>query len=72
MAVGVIFFVLLFFGIAYLGITLVDWFLGFLEFVPRIYQEEILPLLNYLYMEITERLTFADTDMTAKMENIIN
>ena len=70
MAVGVVFFVLLFFGIAYLGISLVDWFLGFLEFVPRIYQEEILPLLNYLYMEVVERLTFADADMMAKLTSV--
>ena len=68
--VGVIFFVLLFFGIAYLGISLVDWFLGFLEFVPWIYQEEILPLLNYLYMEVAERLTFADAEMTAKLNSV--
>ena len=68
--VGVIFFVLLFLGIAFLGIALVDWFLGFLEFIPRIYQEEILPLLNYLYLEITERISFADAEMTEKINGV--
>ena len=33
--VGIVFFVLLFWGIAFLGVALVDWFLGFLEFIPR-------------------------------------
>ena len=68
--VGVIFFVVLFWGVAFLGVALVDWFLGFLEFIPRLYQEEILPLLNYLYMELTERLTFADTELTAKITDV--
>ena len=69
-AVGVVFFVLLFWGIAFLGVALVDWCLGFLEFVPRLYQEEILPLLNYFYMEITERMTFADPELTAKINDV--
>ena len=68
--VGVAFFVLLFLGVAFLGVALVDWFLGFLEFVPRLYQEEILPLLNYLYLEIAERMTFADPDLTAKINGV--
>lgn len=66
-AVGVVFFVLLFLGIAFLGVALADWFLGFLEYVPRLYQEEILPLLNYVYLEVTERMTFADPALTEKI-----
>ena len=68
--VGGVFFVLLFVGIAFLGVALVDWFLGFLEFVPRLYQEEILPLLNYIYLEIAERMTFADPELTAKINSV--
>lgn len=68
--VGVIFFVALFCGVAFLGVALVDWFLGFLEFVPRLYQEEILPLLNYFYLEITERMTFADPELTEKINGV--
>lgn len=68
--VGVIFFVLLFLGIVFLGVALVDWFLGFLEFIPRIYQEEILPLLNYLYMEVTERISFAGPEVTEKLNGV--
>lgn len=68
--VGIVFFVLLFWGIAFLGVALVDWFLGFLEYIPQLYQDEILPLLNYLYLEITERLTFADADLTAKINMV--
>ena len=68
--VGIIFFVLLFWGIAFLGVALVDWFLGFLEFIPRLYQEEILPLLNLLYLEVTERLTFADPELTEKINGV--
>ena len=66
-AVGVVFFVLLFLGIAFLGVALADWFLGFLEYVPRLYQEEILPLLNYVYLEVSERMTFADPALTEKI-----
>lgn len=69
-AVGVIFFVLLFLGIAFLGVALVDWFLSFLEYVPRLYQEEILPLLNYLYTEFTERISFAGPELTEKFNNV--
>ena len=47
-----------------------DWFLGFLEFIPRLYQEEILPLLNYLYLELAERLTFADSQLTARINGV--
>lgn len=68
--VGGVFFVLLFVGIAFLGVALVDWFLGFLEFVPRLYQEEILPLLNYIYLEIAERMTFADPELTTKINSV--
>lgn len=68
--VGIVFFALLFLGIAFLGVALVDWFLGFLEFIPRLYQEEILPLLNFLYLEMTERLTFADPELTAKINGV--
>ena len=68
--VGVLFFVVLFWGIAFLGVALVDWFLGFLEYVPHLYQEEILPLLNYLYMEITEQITFADPELTTKINGV--
>lgn len=68
--VGVIFFVLLFLGIAFLGVALVDWFLGFLEFIPRLYQDEILPMLNFLYLELAERLTFADPELTAKINGV--
>ena len=68
--VGIVFFALLFWGIAFLGVALVDWFLGFLEFIPRLYQEEILPLLNFLYLEMTERLTFADSELTAKINGV--
>ena len=68
--VGVVFFVALFWGIAFLGVALVDWFLGFLEYVPRLYQNEILPLLNYLYLEVTERMTFADPALTAKINGV--
>lgn len=67
---GIIFFVLLFWGVVVLGIALVDWFLGFLEFIPRIYQEEILPFLNYLYLEITERITFTDAELTQKLYGV--
>ena len=67
---GVIFFGLLFWGIAVLGVALVDWFLGFLEFMPKLYQEEILPMLNYVYLEISERMTFADPDLTAKINSV--
>ena len=69
-AVGAVFFVVLFWGIAFLGVALVDWCLGFLEFVPHLYQEEILPLLNYFYLEITERMTFADPELTAKINGV--
>lgn len=69
-AVGVVFFVALFWGIAFLGVALVEWFLGFLEYVPRLYQEEILPLLNYFYMEIAERMTFADPEFTEKINGV--
>ena len=69
-AVGVAFFVLLFFGIAFLGIALAEWFVGFMEFIPRIYQEEILPLINYLYMEATERIKFVDVEITEKVNGI--
>lgn len=68
--VGAIFFVALFCGVAFLGVALVDWFLGFLEFVPRFYQNEILPLLNYIYLEVTERLTFADPELTEKLNGV--
>ena len=68
--VGVIFFVLLFLGIAFLGVALVDWFLGFLEFIPRLYQDEILPMLNFLYLELAERLTFAEPELTAKINGV--
>ena len=68
--VGIVFFVLLFLGIAFLGVAVVDWFLGFLEFIPRLYQEEILPLLNYFYMELTERLTFAEPELTEKINGV--
>ena len=68
--VGIAFFALLFWGIAFLGVVLVDWFLGFLEFIPRLYQEEILPLLNFLYLEATERLTFADPELTEKINGV--
>ena len=68
--VGIIFFILLFLGIAFIGVALVDWFLGFLEFIPHLYQEEILPLLNYFYIVITERLTFADSELTAKFNGV--
>lgn len=70
MIVGVVFFVALFCGVAFLGVALVDWFLGFLEFVPVLYQEEILPLLNYFYLEITERMTFADPELTEKINGV--
>ena len=69
-AVGVLFFVALFWGIAFLGVALVDWFLGFLEFVPRLYQEEILPLLNRFYLEITESMIFADPELTEKVTGV--
>lgn len=69
-AVGVAFFVLLFFGVAFLGIALAEWFLGFLEFIPRIYQEEILPLINYLYLEVTERIKFVDVEITEKLNGV--
>lgn len=68
--VGIAFFALLFWGIAFLGVALMDWFLGFLEFIPRLYQEEILPLLNFLYLEATERLTFADPELTEKINGV--
>lgn len=68
--VGVVFFLLLFWGIAFLGVALVDWFLGFLKFIPRFYQEEILPLLNYFYLELTEHLTFTDPELTEKMNGV--
>ena len=68
--VGVVFFVALFWGIAFLGVALVDWFLEFLEYVPYLYQEEILPLLNYCYLEITERMTFADPALTEKINSV--
>lgn len=69
-AVGVVFFAALFWGIAFLGVSLVEWFLSFLEYVPHLYQEEILPLLNYLYMEVSERISFAEPDMAAKINNV--
>lgn len=68
--VGIAFFALLFWGIAFLGVALMDWFLGFLEFIPRLYQEEILPLLNFLYLEATERLTFAEPELTEKINGV--
>ena len=68
--VGIVFFVLLFLGVAFLGVALVDWFLGFLEFIPRLYQEEILPLLNLFYGAVTERLTFADPELTEKINGV--
>lgn len=68
--VGVIFFVALFWGIAFLGVSLVEWFLSFLEYVPHLYQEEILPLLNYLYIEVSERISFAGPDMAEKFNNV--
>ena len=64
------FFVLLFWGIAFLGVSLVEWFLGFLEFIPRLYQEEILPMLNFLYSELAERLSFADPELTTKINGV--
>lgn len=69
-AVGVVFFAALFWGIAFLGVSLVEWFLSFLEYVPHLYQEEILPLLNYLYMEVSECISFAEPDMAAKINNV--
>lgn len=69
-AVGVVFFAALFWGVAVLGVALVDWFMGFLKFVPRLYQEEILPMLNYIYMEITERMTFVDSELTEKINEV--
>ena len=69
-AVGVIFFVALFWGIAFLGVALVDWFLGFLKFIPKLYQEEILPLLNYFYLQIMEHMTFANPDITDKITGV--
>lgn len=68
--VGIVFFALLFWGIVSLGVSLIEWFLGFLEFMPKLYQEEILPLLNYLYLEISERMTFADPELTAKINSV--
>lgn len=68
--IGIVFFVLLFLGIAFLGVALVDWFLGFLEFIPRLYQEEILPLLNLFYGGMTERLTFADPELTERINGV--
>lgn len=67
---GIIFFTLLFLGVAFLGIKVFDWFLGFLEFVPRIYQEEILPLLNYLYSLIATQINFADVEIAEKLERV--
>ena len=68
--VGVAFFILLFLGIAFLGVALVEWFLGFLEFIPRIYQEEILPFLNYLYKEVSEKISFHDAEITKRVNGI--
>lgn len=68
--VGVIFFIVLFWGVAFLGVALVDWFLGFLEFIPKLYQEEIFPMLNYVYMEITERMSFAGPELTEKITGV--
>ena len=67
---GIIFFALLFLGIAILGVKIFDWVLGFLEFVPRIYQEEILPLLNYLYGMITTKIDFADVEIAEKLNSV--
>ena len=63
---GILFFSLLFLGIAIMGVKVYDWFLGFLEFVPRIYQEEILPLLNNFYGMITTQFDFADVENVEK------
>lgn len=68
--VGIVFFALLFLGIALLGVKMFDWFLGFLEFVPRIYQEEILPLLYELYGIITTQISFADVGIAEKLNSV--
>lgn len=68
--VGIIFFVLLFAGITVLGVKVFDWFMGFLEFVPNIYQNEVLPLLNYLYGLITTRIEFADAEIAEKLNAV--
>lgn len=68
--VGIVFFALLFLGIAFMGVKMFDWFLGFLEFVPRLYQEEILPLLNYLYGMIATQISFADVEIADKLNAV--
>lgn len=70
MIVGIIFFVLLFLGIAILGVKVIDWFLEFLEFMPRIYQEEILPLLNELYGLIATQISFADVEIADRLNAV--
>lgn len=68
--VGIVFFALLFLGIALLGVKVFDWFLGFLEFVPRIYQEEILPLLNELYGLVATQISFADLEIAEELNTV--
>jgi len=68
--VGIVFFALLFLGIALLGVKVFDWFLGFLEFVPRIYQEEILPLLNELYGLVATQISFADVEIAEELNAV--
>lgn len=68
--VGIVFFALIFLGIAYTGIRLFNWFLSFLEFVPRIYQNELLPFFNTALDTMRQQIAFADVEMAVKIENI--
>lgn len=74
--VGIIFFGLVFLGIGYAGIKLFRLFLDFLEVVPGMYQEEILPFLNNFLDTVRRRIAFADVEVALKidsvMENLLN
>lgn len=70
--VGVIFFAGIFLLIAYVGIKTFNLFLNFLEIAPTIYQNEILPFINGFLNTIRQRVEFADVEVAAKIDMILN
>ena len=70
--VGVVFFAGIFVLIAYAGIKTFNLFLDFLEIAPFIYQNEILPFLNSFSEAIGQKIAFADPEVAAKIDLILD
>lgn len=69
--VGIIFFGLVFLGIAYLGIRIFKLFLDFLEVVPGMYQNDILPFLNNFLDTLRQRIAFADMEIALRIDSVM-